>query len=139
MRLRPGWCNCAGVVVGPGVNEPDPFPGFVLSVAWAGVAHTRSAAPCWSPSNAGYWHVSPPTTYFMPVPKVEYYRSLSACRATLSPTGRIMFVRRRMTAGTWSKPQTLADTPAHDREAGLLALPSGTVLASFFPTSFGRS
>ena len=29
------------VVVGPGVNEPDPFPGFGGSVAWAGIARSK--------------------------------------------------------------------------------------------------
>ena len=46
-----------------------------------------------------------------------------------------MFVRSEDDGRTWSKPQTLADTPADDRQAGLLALPNGTVLASFLPRS----
>jgi len=125
------------VVVGPGVNKPDPFPGFGGSVAWAGVAHTKRGTLLVA-FNAGYWHVSPPTPFVMPEAKLEFYRSLGMPRDVAAPTGgRIMFVRSEDEGRTWSKPQTLADTPADDRQAGLLALPNGTVLASFF-TSFGE-
>ena len=125
------------VVVGPGVNEPDPFPGFGGSVAWAGIARSKRGTLLVA-FNAGYWHVSPPTPFVMPEPKVEYYRRLGMSRDVVAPTGgRIMFVRSEDEGRTWSKPQTLADTPADDRQAGLLALPNGTVLASFF-TSLGE-
>jgi sialidase-1 len=125
------------VVVGPGVNEPDPFPGFGGSVAWAGIARSKRGTLLVA-FNAGYWHVSPPTPFVMPEPKVEYYRRLGMPRDVVAPTGgRIMFVRSEDEGRTWSKPQTLADTPADDRQAGLLALPNGTVLASFF-TSLGE-
>ena len=125
------------VVVGPGVNEPDPFPGFGGSVAWAGVARSKRGTLLVA-FNAGYWHVSPPTPYVMPAAKVESYRSLGMPRDVVAPTGgRIMFVRSEDEGRTWSKPQTLADTPADDRQAGLLALPNGTILASFF-TSLGE-
>ena len=125
------------VVVGPGVNEPDPFPGFGGSVAWAGVARSKRGTLLVA-FNAGYWHVSAPTPFVMPAAKVEFYRSIGMPRDVVAPTGgRIMFVRSEDEGRTWSKPQTLADTPADDRQAGLLALPNGTVLASFF-TSLGE-
>jgi len=125
------------VVIGPGVNEPEAFPGFGGSVAWAGVARSKRGTLLVA-FNAGYWHVSPPTPYVMPEAKVEYYRQLGMPRDVVAPTGgRIMFVRSEDGGKTWSKPQTLADTPADDRQAGLLALPDGTILASFF-TSFGE-
>ncbi len=125
------------VVVGPGVNEPDPFPGFGGSVAWAGVARSKSGTLLVA-FNAGYWHVSPPTPFVMPEAKLEYYRKIGMPREVIAPTGgRIMFVRSVDKGRTWSKPQTLADTPADDRQAGLLALPDGTILASFF-TSMGE-
>ena len=125
------------VVVGPGVNEPDPFPGFGGSVAWAGITRSKRGTLLVA-FNAGYWHVSPPTPFVMPEPKVEYYRRLGMPRDVVAPTGgRIMFVRSEDEGKIWSKPQTLADTPADDRQAGLLALPNGTVLASFF-TSLGE-
>jgi hypothetical protein len=125
------------VVVGPGVNEPDRFPGFGGSVAWAGVARS-SRGTLLVAFNAGYWHVSPPTPFVMPQPKLDFYRSIGMPRDVVAPTGgRIMFVRSEDEGRTWSKPQTLADTPADDRQAGLLALPNGTVLASFF-TSLGE-
>ena len=125
------------VVVGPGVNEPDPFPGYRGSVAWAGVARSKRGTLLVA-FNAGYWHVSAPTPFVMPAAKVEFYHSIGMPRDVVAPTGgRIMFVRSEDEGRTWSKPQTLADTPADDRQAGLLALPNGTVLASFF-TSLGE-
>jgi sialidase-1 len=125
------------VVVGPGYNEPDPFPGFGGSVAWAGVARSKRGTLLVA-FNAGYWHVSPPTPFVMPEDKLESYRKIGMPREVIAPTGgRIMFVRSEDQGKTWSRPQTLADTPADDRQAGLLALPDGTVLASFF-TSLGE-
>jgi sialidase-1 len=125
------------VVVGPGVNEPDPFPGFGGSVAWAGVARSKHGTLLVA-FNAGYWHVSPPTPFVMPKAKLEDYYKIGMPRDVTAPTGgRIMFVRSEDGGKTWSKPQTLADTPADDRQAGLLVLPDGTILASFF-TSFGE-
>jgi len=125
------------VVVGLGVNEPDPFPGFGGSVAWAGVARLKSGTMLVA-FNAGYWHVSPPTPYVMPAAALDGYYKIGMPRNVSAPTGgRIMFVRSEDGGKTWSKPQTLADTPADDRQAGLLALPDGTVLATFF-TSFGE-
>ena len=106
-------------------------------MAWAGVARLNRGTLLVA-FNAGYWHVSPPTPFVMPEAKVEFYRSLGMPRDVVAPTGgRIMFVRSEDEGRTWSKPQTLADTPADDRQAGLLALPNGTVLASFF-TSLGE-
>src|ERR1035438_4148503 len=123
------------IVVGPGVNEPDPFPGFGGSVAWAGVARSRRGTLLVA-FNAGYWHVSAPTPFVMPAAKVEFYHSIGMPRDVVAPTGgRIMFVRSEDEGKTWSKPQTLADTPADDRQAGLLGLPNGTGLASFFSSS----
>jgi photosystem II stability/assembly factor-like uncharacterized protein len=125
------------VVVGPGVNEPGPFPGFGGSVAWAGVARSKRGTLLVA-FNAGYWHVSPPTPFVLTEAKLDSYRKMGMPRDVVAPTGgRIMFVRSEDEGKTWSKPQTLADTPADDRQVGLLALPDGTILASFF-TSLGE-
>ena len=52
--------ECRGVVVGPGVNEPDPFPGYGGFVGWESPVRLHDGT--WRVGfNAGYWHASPPT------------------------------------------------------------------------------
>jgi hypothetical protein len=48
------------VIVGPGVNEPDPYPGYTGFVGWQGVTRTKTGALLLTFSS-GYWHGSPPT------------------------------------------------------------------------------
>jgi hypothetical protein len=124
------------VVVGRGVSWPDPFPGFGGTVAWAGVERAKDGALVVA-FNAGYWHASWPTPSKMSPAVLEKYYKIGMPRDFSAPTGgRLMFVRSTDHGKTWSKPETLIDTPADDRQAGLLTLPDGTMLASFF-TSYG--
>jgi hypothetical protein len=52
--------ECRGVIVGPGVNQPDPFPGYAGFVGWE--SPIRLADGDWLVGfNAGYWHASAPT------------------------------------------------------------------------------
>lgn len=125
------------VIVGPGVNEPAPFPGYGGSVAWAGVERAKDGALV-AAFNAGYWHVSAPTPYVMTDPVLEKYYNIGMPRGVTAPTGgRLMFVLSEDGGKTWTRPNTLIDTPADDRQAGLLTLPDGTLLASWF-TSYGE-
>lgn len=120
------------VVAGPGVNEPDPFPGYGGTLAWAGIARARDGALV-AAFNAGYWHASPPTPYVMSKATLEHFYQIGMPRDVNAPTGgRLMFIRSTDGGRTWSRPKTLIDTPADDRQAGLLTLPDGAMLASFF-------
>ena len=52
--------ECRGIIVGPGVNQPDPFPGYAGFVGWE--SPIRLANGDWLVGfNAGYWHASAPT------------------------------------------------------------------------------
>ncbi len=125
------------MVVGPGFNQPQPFSGYGGSVAWAGIERSKDDALVVA-FNAGYWHVSPPTPFVMPQATLERYGHLGFPVGINAPTGgRIMFTRSTDHGRSWSTPQTLFDTPADDRQAGLLTLSDGTMLASFF-TSYGE-
>src|SRR4051812_46852444 len=47
-------------IVAPGVNEPEPYPGYTGFYGWQGIAKTRSGALILTFSS-GYWHGSAPT------------------------------------------------------------------------------
>src|SRR6478736_3333696 len=52
--------DCRGIIVGPGVNQPDPFPGYRGFVGWESPIRLKNGE--WLVGfSAGYWHASPPT------------------------------------------------------------------------------
>src|SRR3954470_18970171 len=49
--------DCRGIIVGPGINQPDPFPGYAGFVGWESPIRLRNGT--WLVGfNAGYWHAS---------------------------------------------------------------------------------
>jgi photosystem II stability/assembly factor-like uncharacterized protein len=128
--------QCHTVLVGAGVNEPDPFPGYKGFVGWESPIRLRDGTLLVG-FNAGYWHGSPPTQFEggslerfkeawdMGMPKLEAPRG-----------GRAMLIRSTDSGKTWSKPWTLADTPWDDRHPAFLELPDGTLLCTFFMFRF---
>jgi len=124
--------ECRGVVVGPGVNEPDPFPGYGGFVGWESPVRLHDGT--WLVGfNAGYWHASPPTPVRYPPQTLAEYIKMGMPADIVAPTGgRAMLTRSSDEGRTWSKPETLIDTPADDRHPSFLELPDGTILCSFF-------
>ena len=52
--------DCLLTIVGPGINQPDPYPGYGGFVGW--VSPIRLKNGDWLAGfSAGYWHASPPT------------------------------------------------------------------------------
>lgn len=129
--------ECRGVIVGPGVNPPDPFPGYGGFVGWESPICLRDGT--WLVGfSAGYWHASPPTPLRFPAATLEEYRRIGMPAEIVAPTGgRAMLVRSTDQGRTWSRPQTLIDTPADDRHPSLLELPDGTILCSLFTYTSG--
>ena len=131
------------VIVSQTVNPPDPFPGYGGSIAWNGVGRSKRGTLVVA-FNAGYWHASPATPYTKGhvggrlEDEGTLHYSLGMPHVDAPTGGRIMFVRSEDDGKTWSKPKTLADGPEDDRQAGLLALPDGTWLCSWF-TYVGQS
>ena len=83
--------------------------------------------------NAGYWHASAPTPLRYPAKELEAYRKLGLPEGIVAPTGgRAMVTRSRDEGKTWSKPETLFDSPADDRHPAFVQLADGTILCSFF-------
>lgn len=124
--------NCRGLIVGPGVNQPDPFPGYAGFVGWE--SPIRLADGDWLVGfNAGYWHASAPTPLRYPAKELEAYRKLGLPEGIAAPTGgRAIVTRSRDEGKTWSKPETLFDSPADDRHPAFVQLADGTILCSFF-------
>lgn len=124
--------SCRGIIVGPGVNQPDAFPGYGGFVGWDTPIKLKNGT--WLVGfNAGYWHASPPTPLHYSPKKIEDYRKFGMPTETIAPTGgRAMITRSTDQGKTWSKPETLIDTPADDRHPAFVELRGGTVLASFF-------
>jgi photosystem II stability/assembly factor-like uncharacterized protein len=127
--------DCRAVLVGPGVNEPDPFTGYAGFVGWDTPLRLKSGV--WLVGfSAGYWHASPPTPLHYSAKTLESYRKMGMPADIVAPTGgRAMFIRSTDEGKTWSKPQTLIDTPADDRHPAFVELADGTILGSFFSYS----
>ena len=123
--------RCRSVIVGPGVNEVPPFPGYGGFVGWESPVRLRDGT--WLVAfSAGYWHASPPTPLRFPPDVLGEWRSLGMPDVEAPTGGRAMVARSTDNGKTWSTPETLIDTPADDRHPSLLELPDGTLICSFF-------
>lgn len=128
--------ECRRMLVGPGVNQPDPFPGYAGFVGWESPIRLKSGELLVG-FNAGYWHWSPPTPFMLNLDSLKQFRAMGMPAEIDAPRGgRIMLIRSKDNGATWSRPQTLIDTESDDRHPSFLELPGGTVLCSFF--SYGN-
>ena len=127
--------DCRATLVGPGVNQPDPFPGYGGFVGWESPIRLKNGD--WLVGfNAGYWHASAPTPLRYPVKTLEEYKKMGLPADIVAPTGGRAMIMRSTDAGkTWSKPVTLIDTPADDRHPAFVELRDGTLLCSIFTYS----
>jgi photosystem II stability/assembly factor-like uncharacterized protein len=123
---------CRGTIVGPDVNQPDPFPGYAGFVGWE--SPIQLANGDWLVGfNAGYWHASAPTPLPYSAETLQSYRKMGLPADIDAPTGgRAMVTRSTDQGRTWSKPMTIIDTPADDRHPAFVQLADGTILCSFF-------
>lgn len=129
-RVQPE--DCLATLVGPGVNQPDPFPGYRGFIGW--VSPARLGNGDWVVGfSAGYWHASPPTPLRWPPEAIRSYEKMGMPAGVVAPAGgRAMIIRSTDQGKTWSKPGTLLDTPADDRHPAFLETPDGTLLCSMF-------
>ncbi len=127
--------ECRATLVGPGVNQPDPFPGYGGFVGWESPVRLQNGD--WLVGfSAGYWHASAPTPLRYPAKTLEEYYKMGLPQGIVAPTGgRAMIMRSTDEGKTWSKPVTLIDTPADDRHPAFVELRDGTLLSSFFTYS----
>ncbi len=126
--------ECRRMLVGPGVNQPDPFPGYQGFVGWESPLHLRDGT-MFVGFSAGYWHASPPTPLRVPLEKIKHWQQLGMPIGIDAPRGgRAMSIRSVDGGHNWSKPETLIDTPWDDRHPNFVELPDGTILCTFFTT-----
>lgn len=129
-KLKPE--DCRGVLIGPGVNQPDPFPGYGGFVGWESPIRLKNGT--WLVGfNAGFWHASPPTPFHYSKKTLDEYVRMGMPGDIVAPTGgRAMIIRSTDEGRTWSKPETLVDTADDDRHPAFIELSDGTLLCSFF-------
>ena len=124
--------DCRRVLLGPGVNQPDPHPGYYGTIAWDTVIRLKDGTLLVSFST-GYWHASPPTPLRIDPETLSEWRKAGMPTDIDAPRGgRAMIIRSTDNGLTWSKPETIIDTPWDDRHPALVELPSGVILCSFF-------
>ena len=124
--------DCRQMLVGPGINQPDPYPGYGGFVGWQ--APLRLADGTWLVTfSAGYWHASPPTPLQMDAATLASWGKMGMPVDIDAPRGgRAMVIRSADEGRTWGKPQTMIDTPWDDRSPACVELPDGVILCSLF-------
>ena len=129
-RLKPE--DCIATLVGPDINQPDPFPGYSGFVGWVSPMRLRSGD--WLVGfSAGYWHASAPTPLRYSSENLVTYLKLGLPADIVAPTGgRAMIIRSTDKGKTWSKPETILDSPDDDRHPSFIELPDGTLLCTVF-------
>lgn len=124
--------ECLLTIVGPGINQPDPYPGYGGFVGWVSPIRLKNGE--WLAGfSAGYWHASPPTPLRYSKATIAEYAKLGLPGDLVAPTGgRAMIVRSRDQGKSWSRPATLLETPDDDRHPAFVELPDGTLVCSLF-------
>jgi len=125
--------QCRRMLVGPGVNQPDPYPGYRGFVGWQSPIVLEDGTMLVGFSS-GYWHASPPTAYFAENPAaMEEWKKIGMPTDIDAPRGgRAEIIRSTDGGKTWSRPAVLLDTPWDDRAPNFCQLDDGTILCSLF-------
>jgi len=124
--------DCRKVVTGPDFNTHPSYPGCTGFVGWESVARLKNGDMLCSFS-AGYWHVSFPTPIDLKPDLLESFGRAGFPADVDAPTGgRALICRSSDNGKTWTRPETLVDTPGDDRHPVIAQLPDGTLVCVFF-------
>ncbi len=125
--------QCRRMLVGPGVNQPEPYPGYRGFVGWQSPLVLQDGTMLVGFSS-GYWHASPPTAYFLanPAARDEWKKIGMPTDIDAPRGGRAELIRSTDSGKTWSRPTVLLDTPWDDRAPNFCQLQDGTILCSLF-------
>jgi photosystem II stability/assembly factor-like uncharacterized protein len=131
-RLKPE--DVLTTVVGPGINQPDPYPGYGGFVGWVSPIRLRNGD--WLLGfSAGYWHASAPTPLRFSPGTIAEYQKMGLPGDIVAPRGGVAMIMRSTDEGrTWSKPAVMLDTPDDDRHPAFVELhgPDGMLICSVF-------
>ena len=131
-KLKPE--DCRTTIVGPGINQPDPYPGYGGFVGWVSPIRLRNGD--WLVGfSAGYWHGSFPTPLRLSPNTIAAYQKMGLPNDIVAPTGGVAMIMRSTDEGkTWTKPTVMLDTPDDDRHPSFVELqgPDGTLVCSVF-------
>lgn len=125
--------QCRRMLVGPGVNQLEPYPGYRGFVGWQSPLVLQDGTMLVGFSS-GYWHASPPTAYFLanPAARDEWKKIGMPTDIDAPRGGRAELIRSTDSGKTWSRPTVLLDTPWDDRAPNFCQLQDGTILCSLF-------
>ena len=125
--------ECRRMLVGPGFNEPEAYPGYGGFVGWQSPIVLQDGTMLVGFSS-GYWHASPPTAYFYANPAArDEWAKIGLPTDIEAPRGGRAHIMRSHDGGrTWSAPEVLIDTPWDDRAPNFCQLRDGAILCSFF-------
>ena len=128
------------MIVGPNVNQPQPYEGYEGFVGWMAITQLRSGR--WlHVFSSGYWHASPPQTEETvdawqsdPVSnaRLQGYRKAGMPRVQAPRGGQAHIMHSDDRGKTWSAPRTLMDTPGDDRHPCILEVDDGALLGTLF-------
>jgi hypothetical protein len=97
--------QCRRMLVGPGVNQPEPYPGYRGFVGWQSpiLLHDGTMLVGFS---SGDWHASPPTAYFAANPAArDAWKKIGMPTDVDAPRGgRAEIIRSADGGKTWSRP-----------------------------------
>src|SRR5262249_36124918 len=124
---------CRRMLVGPGVNQPEPYPGYGGFVGWQAPVVLRDG-PMPVGFSSGLLPASPPTAQLQKDPaRLEQWKKIGMPTDIDAPRGgRAEIIRSTDGGKTWSRPKVLIDTPWDDRAPNFCQLKDGTILCSFF-------
>ncbi len=124
--------DCTTTLVGPGINQPEPFPGYSGFAGWVSPIRLKNGDVLVGFS-AGYWHASPPTPLRYSPKTIAGYSKIGMPNDVQAPRGgRAMIMRSTDGGKTWSRPVTMLDTPDDDRHPAFVQLADGTLVCSLF-------
>lgn len=125
---------CRVEVIGPGNNQPDPYPGYGGFVGWVSPIRLRNGD--WLLGfSAGYWHASAPTPLRFSPGTIAEYQKMGLPKDIVAPAGGVAMIVRSTDEGqTWSRPAIMLDTPDDDRHPAFVEPhgPDGMLICSLF-------
>ena len=124
--------KCRRMLVGPGVNQPEPYPGYAGFVGWQSPIVLRDGTMLVGFSS-GYWHASPPTDFFKQnVAQLEQWKKIGMPTDVVrrAAGGRRSFARP--TVDGFVETEGVNRHALGDRVPNFCQTKDGTILCSFF-------